>query len=107
MSFLEWQNDYHNKRIIYLISEFTKDELNQLERLGITIKDKVYTEYEYESIKLELGKYYIEEGMDEEELENVETLDDKNVSREDYNKILKNFDEIDRKYQDKFNKFKI
>lgn len=107
MSFLEWQNDYHNKSIIYLISEFTKDEISQLEKLGITMEDKIYTEYEYESIKLELGKYYIEEGMDEEELENVDSLDDKNVSREEYNKILKKFDEIDRKYQDKFNKFKI
>ena len=107
MSFLEWQNDYHNKSIIYLISEFTKDEISQLENIGITIEDKIYTEYEYESIKLELGKYFVEEGMDEEELENVESLDDKNVSREEYNKILKYFDEIDRKYQDRFNKFKI
>ena len=107
MSFLEWQNDYHNKRIIYLISEFTKDEISQLEKLGITMEDKIYTEYEYESVKLELGKYYIEEGMDEEELENAESLDDKNVSREEYNKILKKFDELDRKYQDKFNEFKI
>ena len=104
MSFEQWDEIYRNKKIIYIIEEFDESELETLKRLGIIIEDKVYTEYEFECLKLELGKYYIDDNMDEEDWECVEPLEDKNVSREDYNRVKNKFDELDEKYQSLFNK---
>lgn len=108
MNFLEWHKAYHNKKIFKLFSEFSKYELKILNKLGIIIEDKIYTEYEYECFKLELGKYYIDDdiddNMDEEDWEYVESLENKNVSREEYNKIKKKFDKIGEKYQNQLNK---
>lgn len=107
MSFEQWDEIYRNKKIIYIIEEFSESELEIFKKLGIIIEDKVYTEYEFECLKLELGKYYREDGMDKEDLEITESLADKNVADEEYNAIMKKIYEIESKYENAFAKFRV
>lgn len=104
MKFKEWQNAYRNKKIFDIFSEFTENEIKILEKLGIIIENKVYTEYEYTNFKLELNNYIIEGELDEEDWEYVKFLSDKDVAKKDFDKIKKKFDEIDEKYKNKINK---
>ncbi len=103
MNFYEWQKNYHEKEIIKLKEELTKKEIKILERLGIEIKDKTYTEYEYEILKLELIKYYKNYDMDKEELKKVKPLINK-ITRSMYNELLEKFYQIDKKNENLFNK---
>lgn len=52
-----WNEQYHNKKIIKLINYLTDDEINILDKLGINIEDKKYTEYEFDIIKQKLNEY--------------------------------------------------
>ena len=54
MSFYEWQKQYHEKEIVNLKKELTIDDFEIIEKLEIEIKDKIYTEYEFEHLKLEI-----------------------------------------------------
>ena len=94
----EWNNKYHKLEYIDLKSLFDEDELNTLRKLGIEIKNKKYTEYEYEIIEMELG-YYME--IDEEDPDVVKTLEstrkniaDKGVTQEEFNKLIKKIDSL-------------
>lgn len=95
----EWNNKYHKLEYIDLKSLFDEDELNILRKLGIEIKNKKYTEYEYELIEMELG-YYME--IDEEDPDVVKTLEstkksiaDKGVTQEEFDKLIKKIDSLD------------
>ena len=94
----EWNNKYHKLEYIDLKSLFDEDELNTLKKLGIEIKNKKYTEYEYELIEMELG-YYME--IDEEDPDVVKTLEstrkniaDKCVTQEEFDKLIKKIDSL-------------
>lgn len=94
----EWNNKYHKLEYIDLKSLFDEDELNTLRKLGIEIKNKKYTEYEYEIIEMELG-YYME--IDEEDPDVVKTLEstrkniaDKCVTQEEFDKLIKKIDSL-------------
>ena len=106
MNFEEWQDAYHTKKIFDIFKEFSKGELKTLKKLGIIIENKIYTEYEYDIIKLELGKYYKEEGMDQEELDMVELLSGKKVTDNEYKAVIEKFNMLDKKYENLFNKIK-
>ena len=95
----EWNNKYHKLEYIDLKSLFDEDELNTLRKLGIEIKNKKYTEYEYELVEMELG-YYME--IDEEDPDVVKTLEstkkniaDKGVTQEEFDKLIKKIDSLD------------
>lgn len=103
MNIEEWKYNYHNKKIIDIKKELRSEETELLKMLNIFLEDKIYTEYEYECLKLDISEYYKEDGMDKEELECVKPLE-KGVTRKDYNNLLKTFDKIDKKYEDKFSK---
>ena len=106
MSFKEWHNAYHTKKIFDIFKEFSNSELETLEKLGIIVENKVYTEYEYHSMKLELGKYYKEDGMDKEELDMIESLSEKSVTDDEYKAVIEKFNMLDKKYENLFNKIK-
>ena len=103
MKFKEWQKNYHEKEIINLKKELTNKEQEIIESLGIKLKNKIYTEYEYESLKINLIKYYKNDDMDKEELDNVKPLVN-GINRDEYNELLKKFDKLDKKYEVSFNK---
>lgn len=93
-----WIKKYFNYSFINLKEELNTNNIKLLKKLGIEIQDKLYTEYEYDLIvDQELLAFYIDDTMKEEELRLSKPLP-KNVTREDYNKILDKFEFISKKY---------
>lgn len=90
----EWDKKYHNKEFIDLKNKLTDEDINVLGKLGIEIKDQLYTECEFDIVNMRLSRYYIdEEEMSEEEIETTKQLP-KNVTKDEYNKLLDNFNKI-------------
>lgn len=77
--------------IIDINKYLTLNDKKILERLGIKVKDKIYTEYEYECLRMNFLTYYDdpEDDLSEEELKYQKSLDGTGVTREEYNTVLK------------------
>lgn len=93
-----WDKKYHTLEYIDLYTIFSEEEKAILSKLGIEIKNKKYTEYEYESIQRELY-YYME--IDEDDPEVVATLEttrkyisDKDISQEEFDNLIKKIDNL-------------
>lgn len=93
-----WDKKYHTLEYIDLYSIFNEEERATLGKLGIEIKNKKYTEYEYELIQRELYNYM---DIDEEDPEVVEMLKstrkniaDKGVIQEEFDKLIKKIDSL-------------
>ena len=82
-----WYEKYSTLEIVDLKKHLSKEDFDLLKRLNIEIKDKVYTEQEFEILDMELLGYYIDEDMDEEELKESKPLPE-GITREEYNKLL-------------------
>lgn len=54
----KWKEKYHNKRFIDFSKYITEKEKQTLKKLNIKIEDKIYTEYEFDRIELDLYSYY-------------------------------------------------
>ena len=73
-------------------------ENRELKKLGIEVKDKIYTEQELEYLDMDLIAYYInEEDMDEEEIKESKDLPE-NVTREEFNELLEKVNNISIKF---------
>ena len=88
-----------NKEIVDLKKYFSSEEWEQFRKLGIVIKDKIYTEYEFETLNNSLYDYYYSEEMSEEEKQQVKSLDGTGVSREQYNNLLDKIEKINEEYE--------
>ena len=92
----DWDKKYHNLEIIDINKYLTLNDKKILERLGIKVKDKIYTEYEYECLRMIFLTYYDdpEDDLSEEELKYQKSLDGTGVTREEYNTVLKKLETI-------------
>ena len=92
----DWDKKYHNLEIIDINKYLTLNDKKILERLGIKVKDKIYTEYEYECLRMIFLTYYDdpEDDLSEEELKYKKSLDGTGVTREEYNTVLKKLETI-------------
>ena len=95
--FDEWYNEYSTKEVINIKKELSKKELQLIEKLGIKLKDKIYTEQEFECLNMDLLKYYKDDDMSEEELKYSAKLPE-GVTRKEYNDLLDKINEINQKY---------
>ena len=93
-----WDKKYHTLEYIDLFSIFNEEERATLGKLGIEIKNKKYTEYEYELIQTELN-YYMD--IDEEDPEVVKSLEstrknieDRGVTQEEFDNIINKIDSL-------------
>lgn len=93
-----WDKKYHTVEYIDLYSIFNEEEKVTLGKLGIEIKNKKYTEYEYELIQTELN-YYMD--IDEEDPEVVKSLEptrknieDRGVTQEEFDNIINKIDSL-------------
>ena len=93
-----WHKKYTTVEKIDVDKYLSEEDRKTLEKLEIEIQDKIYTEYEYELLQLEISRYYMEiepEDYQEEELkEYCKSLEEKGVSKIDYLKLLDTFDRI-------------
>ena len=94
-----WREMYMNKEIVDLKKYFTNEEFDLFRKLGIEIKDKIYTEYEIELINNSLYDYYYSEDMSEDEKNQVKSLEEKGVTREQYNNLLNKIEQINEEYE--------
>ena len=92
-----WYEKYSTLEIVDLKKHLSKEDFDLLKRLNIEIKDKVYTEQEFEILDMELLGYYIDEDMDEEELKESKPLPE-GITREEYNKLFEKLSSISSEY---------
>lgn len=90
----KWEEKYFFKEVVDLKKHFTDKEFEILNKLGVEIKDKIYTEYEFELLDGEVIDYYKSDDMDEEELKMGKDLSKTGVSQEDYDKLLNKIHDI-------------
>ena len=92
----DWDKKYHNLEIIDINKYLTLNDKKILKKLGIKVKDKIYTEYEYECLRMIFLTYYDdpEDDLSEEELKYQKSLDGTGVTREEYNTVLKKLETI-------------
>ncbi|WP_300924957.1 hypothetical protein [uncultured Clostridium sp.] len=91
MDIENWDYKYHNNPMIDIRKELTDNQLEIIKKLGIEVKDKIYTEYDYECLKGALSEYI----QDDEEEYTPKSLDEKNVDKEEFEELIKRIDEID------------
>ena len=101
----EWHKEYLDKKIVNVKNELDTKDLKILSKLNIKIKDKVYTEYELETLTIEVGAYYKDDDMSILELEYVKDLKSTGVTQEEYNYISEKIDKIYDKFSKYFAKF--
>ena len=92
----KWYNEYCNKRFISLSEYFDENNLIILNKLGIILEEKIYTEREFELMDMSLYEYY-EENENNEIIES-DLLKEKSVTKEEYKKVLDMFTKISRDY---------
>ncbi len=96
----KWKEKYYNKKYIEIDKYLTELDFDALTKLGIRAKKKIYTEHEFEVLKMDLLAYYDdpEEDLSEEEKQYQKSLENTNVSREEYNKLLDKINNISKIY---------
>lgn len=92
--FKEWHEKYCNDEVVDLKKYFTQADFEIIKKLGIEILDKIYTEREFEVLDGEYILYYYEDNMTDEEKADTKSLEGTGVSREEYNTLLKKFEQI-------------
>lgn len=96
----EWDEKYHNLDVIDVKKHLSSKDIKILKKLGIKVKNKIYTEYEFECLTMDLLAYYDDPEMvlSEEEKEFQKSLDGTNVSREEYNEVLNKVQKINERF---------
>ena len=96
----EWDEKYHNLEVIDVKKHLSSKDIKILKKLGIKVKNKIYTEYVFECLTMDLLAYYDDPEMDlsEEEKEFQKSLDGTNVSREEYNEVLNKVQKINERF---------
>ena len=96
-SFEKWHKKYKTNKIVDLKKYFSIEEFNYFRKLGIKIKDDIYTAFEFDNLYYYgLLPYYVpeDEELSEEEKKNCKELNGTGVSRETLNSLLKKCEEI-------------
>lgn len=77
-----------------------KKKIKIFERLGIKLKNKIYTEFECECLYMDYLTYYDDPECDlsEEEKKFQKSLDGTGVTRDEYNKILKKLETLNEHF---------
>ena len=96
----KWKEKYYNKKFIEIDKYLTENDFEILNKLGIKVEKKIYTEYEFELLNMELLAYYDdpEEDLSEEEKQFQKSLEGTNVSRVEYNRLLEKINEMNNIY---------
>ena len=91
---------YYNEKVLNINDFLDKEDFELLQKLHVKIEENVCTEYHFDIIKQQLLEYY-SDNVDEspegkEELKKyLKSLEDVEVTQEEYDNLLKKFDEID------------
>lgn len=90
----EWHEKYLNKGVINIMKYLDSNDIEILKKLGIEIENKLYSCHNFDVIDGELILYYINDDMTEEEMKESKTLESTDVTRSEYNWVLKKFENM-------------
>ena len=90
----KWYEKYSTEELVDLKKYFNEEDFEILRKLGISIRDKIYTEREFEELDGNYILYYNEDGMEE----GIKSLENTGVSREEYNRLLDKFHKINLEF---------
>lgn len=96
--FDSWYDKYSTEEIVDIKKYLNRDDINLLKKLNIKIKNKIYTEQEFEILNMDLLSYYISDDMEEEELKQSISLP-KDITRGEYNNLLEKINKISENYK--------
>lgn len=96
--FDEWYEVYSTREFIDVKSVLSKEDIKILKKLDISVENKLYTEQKFELLNVTLLKYYVADDMDKEDLKLSKPLP-KDVTRDEYNKVLNKINSINEKYK--------
>ena len=92
LRFKEWIKKYHNEKIVNINDYLDDSDKYLLKKLGIIIKDKIYTLHEYDMVLFQMLEYYTDEEeqkiFKKMDFQYLKSLEEKNITREDFNKVL-------------------
>ena len=96
----EWLEKYHNLEVRDINDYFTEEDKKIFEKLEIKLKDKIYTEFECESLYMDFLMYYDDPECDlsEEEKEFQKSLEGTGVTRKEYNDVLKKLERLNENF---------
>ena len=89
---------YYSLPVINLEEELSAEEKAVMEKLDIKIESRVYTNHEYDIVKQKLSFYFYEDEDGEEEREFKMFVEDKNVTNDEFKKLIQKLDYLDEKY---------
>lgn len=86
----EWKHKYYEIQIVDYSKYFSKKDIEVLKKLEVCIDlKKIYTEYEHDIFEMKLIEYYEDaEDIYGNKLSPIKNIDDYDVSRDDYSRIL-------------------
>lgn len=94
----KWYEEYSTIEKVNLKKYFTSQDLEILKKLGIEVKDKIYTEREFEELDSEYILFYYEDNMTEQEKSETKSLENTGVTRKEYNNLLDKFHKINLEF---------
>lgn len=86
--------EYYAEEIISIKKFLDEKDIKVLEKLGITVEDKIYTAFEYEIFSGEVSRYYKEDDYGKEDLEFIKSLEETGVSQEEYDELIRKMDKM-------------
>lgn len=89
----DWKDEYYNLEKVNLNKYLSKNNFETLEKLGIELEDKVYTESEFEELDLIVLSFY-----DENNDKPKKIIEEKNVSIEEYLDLIENLRKINEEF---------
>lgn len=88
------QERYYNLPVVDVMHELTQNSINIINKLGIQLENKIYTEYEFDILEMKIRDYYIYEDMPENEMFYVKSLKGTGITNNDLKDVLYEISEI-------------
>lgn len=86
----QWKKKYYETQKVEYSKYLSKNDIEILKKLEININlETIYTEYEHNVFEMKLIEYYEDaEDINGNKLAPIKNIDDYNVSRKDYSRLL-------------------
>lgn len=97
LEYKEWEKRYWNDKVIDIMALLSKKDIKIIKKLGIKVKNKIYTMQEFNTLEYELYMYYFEDDEFEEEEKNYKkSLKGTGVDEKEYKELMLKISEIER-----------
>lgn len=85
-----WKEKYYNNKIVDYSKYFSDEDIKLLHKLDVHInKNKIYTEYEHDLFEMDMIEFYEDaEYIDGTKVPPTRKLEDVNVTKEEYSRLL-------------------